>query len=92
VLCLITANTGGESDADRAWHGRLEQRLAPLFPKHTVRIRQVDVLPPLAGLGSYLGWKLSRVLDLDDAANWDRLPGPIRDVVHTSLAQISSLD
>jgi phenylacetate-CoA ligase len=92
VLCLITANTGGESDADRAWHGRLEQRLAPLFSKHTVRIRQVDVLPPLAGLGSYLGWKLARVLDLDDAANWDRLPGPIRDVVHTSLAQISSLD
>lgn len=87
VLCLLTACGDGGED----WCRKIESRLAPLFARHQVRVRQVDVLPPLAGLGSYLGWKLSRVLDLNEEQNWDRLPGPIRAVVQESLARISSL-
>ncbi|WP_405805557.1 hypothetical protein OG729_09695 [Streptomyces sp. NBC_00210] len=41
-------------------------------------------------LGQYLGWKLLRVLDLDEERNWDRLPGPIEVIVRQTLGQLAS--
>ena len=53
-------------------------------------MRPVEKLPPLASLGQYLGWKLSRVLDLNDEANWGRLPEPIGGLVAESLRQLGA--
>ncbi|MFI2211395.1 phenylacetate--CoA ligase family protein [Streptomyces sp. NPDC020141] len=82
VVCLVT--TTGPAGPD--WTGATTARLAGLFPGRELTVRPVEKLPPLASLGQYLGWKLSRVLDLDDERNWDRLPAPIRGVVEESLA------
>ncbi|MBW4721479.1 phenylacetate--CoA ligase family protein [Saccharothrix obliqua] len=84
VVVLVTTDGSGEA----RWSDALARRIAPLFPGHEVSVRPVDTLPPLAALGQYLGWKLSRVLDLDDERNWDRLPEPIRSVVRRSLDQV----
>ncbi|MEU4493920.1 hypothetical protein AB0F96_10860 [Streptomyces sp. NPDC023998] len=45
---------------------------------------------PAGVLGQYLGWKLLRVLDLDEERNWDRLPGPIEVIVRQALGQLAS--
>ncbi|GAA2251254.1 hypothetical protein GCM10010232_44060 [Streptomyces amakusaensis] len=82
ILCLVTT-TG---PADRHWTEAVTARLAALFPGRELALRPVEKLPPLASLGQYLGWKLSRVLDLGDERNWDRLPAPIRGVVEETLA------
>ncbi|GGZ29491.1 hypothetical protein GCM10010387_23580 [Streptomyces inusitatus] len=82
ILCLVTT-TG---PADRHWTETTTARLAALFPGRELALRPVEKLPPLASLGQYLGWKLSRVLDLGDERNWDRLPAPIRGVVEETLA------
>jgi phenylacetate-CoA ligase len=84
VVFLVTA----DAVPDGAWAEALTDRLAALFPKHAVVVRAVDTLPPLASLGQYLGWKLSRVLDLGDERNWDRLPAPILSIVRQSLDQV----
>ncbi|MFC9862045.1 MULTISPECIES: phenylacetate--CoA ligase family protein [unclassified Streptomyces] len=86
ILCLAT--TTGEADA--AWTEATTRRIAGLFPGYELALRPVEKLPPLASLGQYLGWKLSRVLDLNDDRNWDRLPAPIRGVVETTLAEYAS--
>jgi len=85
VVCLATTDTS----ADPGWADATARRLSSLFPGYDLVLRPVDQLPPLASLGQYLGWKLSRVLDLNDARNWDRLPAPIRALVETTLADLT---
>ncbi|UXX96651.1 hypothetical protein N7U49_41775 [Streptomyces sp. AD2-2] len=86
VVCLATTDV----TVDDAWTRATADRVAPLFGGYELVLRPVEKLPPLASLGQYLGWKLSRVLDLNDARNWDRLPDPIRGVVETTLADIDA--
>jgi phenylacetate-CoA ligase len=84
VVVLVTTDGAG----DPPWSAELTDRLRPLFGGYDVRVRPVPTLPPLASLGQYLGWKLSRVLDLGDEKNWDRLPAPILAVVRQTMAEI----
>ncbi|MFF5532326.1 phenylacetate--CoA ligase family protein [Streptomyces cinerochromogenes] len=86
VVCLATTDV----PVDEAWVRATADRVQGLFPGYELALRPVEKLPPLASLGQYLGWKLSRVLDLNDARNWDRLPDPIRGVVETTLADLAS--
>ncbi|MFH8798762.1 phenylacetate--CoA ligase family protein [Streptomyces sp. NPDC017936] len=86
VVCLATTDV----TVDDAWTRATADRVAPLFGGYELALRPVEKLPPLASLGQYLGWKLSRVLDLNDARNRDRLPDPIRGVVETTLADIDA--
>lgn len=86
VVCLLTTDREPEEPGLDA----VRRRLAPLFDGHSISVRTVPALPPLAFLGSYLGWKLSRLVDLDDAATTDRLPPPIAEVVSDSLARIEA--
>ncbi len=72
VVCLATTDV----TVDDAWTRATADRVAPLFGGYELVLRPVEKLPPLASLGQYLGWKLSRVLDLNDARNWDRPPTP----------------
>ncbi|MEV7187867.1 hypothetical protein [Kitasatospora sp. NPDC093102] len=85
IVCLVTT----DGTPDGSWSEVLEQRLAPLFEEYTVTVHPVEKLPPLASLGQYLGWKLSRVLDLNEEANWGRLPAPLTSLVRESLAQVA---
>ncbi|MGW1108981.1 phenylacetate--CoA ligase family protein [Streptomyces sp. NPDC002540] len=82
VVCLATVDrTPGE-----AWSSATARRLGALFTGHRFALRTVDRLPPSAALGAYVGWKLSRVLDLDGAAPiWDQLPPPLAAVITESL-------
>lgn len=84
VVLLVTTN----GTPDEAWGADLAGRLSPLFQDFEITVRPVERLPPLASLGQYLGWKLSRVLDLNDEANWGRLPEPIGGLVAESLQQL----
>ncbi|UMP07001.1 phenylacetate--CoA ligase family protein [Amycolatopsis sp. EV170708-02-1] len=86
VVCLLTT----DREPDEPGLDAVRRRLAPLFDGRTLAVRTVPVLPPLAFLGSYLGWKLSRLVNLDDAAMMDRLPPPIAEVVRDSLAKIEA--
>ena len=86
VVCLLTTDREPEAPGLDA----VRQRLATLFDGHNLSVRTVQSLPPLASLGSYLGWKLSRLVDLDDPAMTDRLPPPIAEVVRVSLAEIEA--
>ncbi|WP_330256493.1 GH3 auxin-responsive promoter family protein [Nocardia sp. NBC_00565] len=87
VVCLVTT----DREPDKAWTAAATQRLGPLFDGHRFAVATVDTLPPLAAQGSYVGWKLSRVLDLDDSGMWDRLPPPIDTVVAATLADIEAV-
>jgi phenylacetate-CoA ligase len=86
VVCLTTT----DAEAGPGWAEEMARLLGALFPQRRVVVRVVEKLPPLASLGQYLGWKLSRVLDLDEERNWDRLPGPISQVVRNTLAELAS--
>ncbi|CAL2064289.1 MULTISPECIES: phenylacetate--CoA ligase family protein [Streptomyces] len=86
VVLLVTT----DGTPDETWNAVVAERLAPLFPGLAVSVRPVETLPPLASLGQYLGWKLSRVLDLNDERNWARLPEPINAVVAESLRQLGT--
>ncbi|MYR00899.1 hypothetical protein, partial [Streptomyces sp. SID6139] len=86
VVLLVTT----DGTPDGAWNAMVAERLTPLFPGLAVSVRPVETLPPLASLGQYLGWKLSRVLDLNDERNWARLPEPINAVVAESLRQLGT--
>jgi phenylacetate-CoA ligase len=86
IVLLVTT----DGRPDDAWSARLGERLAPLFEGYEITVRPVEKLPPLASLGQYLGWKLSRVLDLNDEANWGRLPEPIGGLVAASLRQLGA--
>jgi len=86
VVCLLTTDREPEEPGLDA----VRRRLAALFDGHNLSIRTVPALPPLASLGSYLGWKLSRLVDLDDPAMTDLLPPPIAEVVRVSLAEIEA--
>lgn len=86
VVCLLTTDREPEASGLDA----VRRRLATLFDGHDLSVRTVPSLPPLASLGSYLGWKLSRLVDLDDPAMTDRLPPPIAEVVRVSLAEIEA--
>ncbi|WP_063011767.1 phenylacetate--CoA ligase family protein [Nocardia kruczakiae] len=85
VVFLVTY----DGDPAGPWTDVLAGRLRALFGREEVTVRPVPVLPPLASLGQYLGWKLSRVLDLDDEKNWDRLPAPIDAVVRQTIAELA---
>lgn len=76
---------------DQRWASQVTERLAPLFVDYIVSVKPVDELPPLASLGQFVGWKLSRVLDLNSPENWQRLPEPILGIVKTTLAQVEAL-
>ncbi|MFG2605966.1 phenylacetate--CoA ligase family protein [Streptomyces sp. NPDC048514] len=84
-VVLLVATDG---EPDTAWCEGLARRLGPLFTGLTVTVRAVETLPPLASLGQYLGWKLARVLDLNDEANWGRLPEPVDALVAESLRRV----
>lgn len=84
VVLLVTTS----AEPGSQWASILATRLRPLFPSYRLVVRPVDVLPPLASLGQYLGWKLSRVLDLNDEKNWTRLPEPINALVIRTLEDI----
>ncbi|MFD8966675.1 phenylacetate--CoA ligase family protein [Streptomyces sp. NPDC059568] len=86
IVCLATTDV----PVGEGWTRTTAERIGGLFPGYDLALRPVEKLPPLASLGQYLGWKLSRVLDLNDARNWDRLPAPIRGVVETTLAEYAS--
>jgi phenylacetate-CoA ligase len=86
IVCLATTNV----PVDETWTRATAERIGGLFPGYELALQPVERLPPLASLGQYLGWKLSRVLDLNDARNWDRLPDPIRGVVETTLAEFAA--
>jgi phenylacetate-CoA ligase len=86
IVCLLTTDREPEEPGLDA----VRRRLAALFDGHNLSVRTVPTLPPLASLGSYLGWKLSRLVDLDDPAMTDRLPPPIAEVVRVSLAEIEA--
>ncbi|OXM64712.1 hypothetical protein CF165_26115 [Amycolatopsis vastitatis] len=86
VVCLLTTDREPEAPSLDA----VRRRLAGLFDGRNLSVRTVPALPPLASLGSYLGWKLSRLVDLDDPAMTDRLPPPIAEVVRVSLAEIEA--
>ncbi|MEV5880320.1 AMP-binding protein [Streptomyces sp. NPDC052101] len=86
VVLLVTT----DGRPQESWTAVVAERLAPLFPGLAVSVRPVETLPPLASLGQYLGWKLSRVLDLNDERNWSRLPEPINTVVAESLRQLEA--
>src|SRR5262249_44854883 len=60
VVCLVTT----DRTPDEGWAEATGHRIGALFPEREFVLRPVEVLPPLASLGSYVGWKLSRVLDL----------------------------
>lgn len=82
---LLVTTTGAP---DGPWTDVLADRLGPVLGAMRVVVRPVDTLPPLASLGQYLGWKLSRVLDLGDEANWSRLPEPILGIVRETLEAV----
>ena len=86
VVCLVTI----DKDPVDGWTDTIATRLGPLFAGKTFVVRVVQTLPPLASLGSYVGWKLSRVLDLSKPEMWDRLPAPIDVVVRKTLAEIET--
>jgi phenylacetate-CoA ligase len=86
IVCLATT----DRPAADGWSDAVSARLGPLFTGRNLAVQEVDALPPLASLGSYVGWKLSRVLDLGDPRMWDRLPAPIFDVVKRTLTDIEA--
>jgi phenylacetate-CoA ligase len=86
VVCLVTT----DRPVGQSWCSTTTQRLARAFRGKHFALRVVDSLPPLANMGAYVGWKLSRVLDLDDNRTWDRLPAPIHAVLRQTLEQIDS--
>ncbi|MFR9772107.1 phenylacetate--CoA ligase family protein [Nocardia sp. SC052] len=85
IVFLVTY----DGDPAGPWTAVLTDRLRALFGGLEVTVRPVEKLPPLASLGQYLGWKLSRVLDLDEEQNWARLPAPIDAVVRQTLSELS---
>lgn len=85
VVFLVTY----DGDEDGPWLRALADRLGALFGDYQLSVRPVRALPPLASLGQYLGWKLSRVLDLNDEDNWARLPSPIDTVVRQTLSEVA---
>ncbi|MFC5186896.1 phenylacetate--CoA ligase family protein [Actinomadura harenae] len=87
VVCLITT----DRPASTSWCAALQRRLAEMFSARTFALRVVESLPPLATQGAYVGWKLSRVLDLDDTTLWDRLPAPIRGVLQETLQTLDAI-
>ncbi|CAO5254610.1 phenylacetate--CoA ligase family protein [Frankia sp. AgKG'84/4] len=86
IVCLVTT-TG---TVDDAWSVATADRLAPLFEGYDLVVRPVEALPPLASLGQYMGWKLSRVLDVTDERNWARLREPILSQVRSTVDLVSS--
>ncbi len=86
VVCLATT----DGPPGEGWAEAISARLGPLFTGRNFAVQEVDALPPLASLGSYVGWKLSRVLDLNDPRMWERLPAPIGEVVQRTLAEIEA--
>lgn len=87
IVCLITT----DRPVGSLWCSTTTERLARAFPGKRFALRVVDSLPPLANMGAYVGWKLSRVLDLDDDRMWDKLPAPIHAVLLRTLEQIDSI-
>ncbi|MFE5563903.1 phenylacetate--CoA ligase family protein [Amycolatopsis japonica] len=87
AVCLVTTDRRPDPD----WHTALERRLATLSPASRLAVRVVEALPPLSNMGSYVGWKLSRVLDLEDSSAWHRLPEPIRAVLEQTLTELDAV-
>ena len=81
VTCLVTT----DREVDAAWRQATERRMGGLFPGHRFELRILDALPRLASLGSYVGWKMSHVLDLDDPGLRDRMPDPFGSIVDDTM-------
>jgi phenylacetate-CoA ligase len=88
IVCLVTT----DMPVDEDWVSATARRVIPLFPSHRVTVRPTEVLSPLASLSGDLGWKLSRVLNLDDERAWDRLPALMHKVVEDSLREFSRVE
>ncbi|MCO6010103.1 hypothetical protein NE236_34565 [Actinoallomurus purpureus] len=86
VVCLVTT----DRPPNDAWLASMTARLGTPFTGRRFAVRVVDTLPPLATMGSYVGWKLSRVLDLDEVRMWDTLPAPIEAVLFETLNQVEA--
>lgn len=86
LVVLVTT----DGPANPSWVSGLAKRLRPLFPAHQVTVRPVDALSPLATLSGDLGWKLSRVVDLDQPRIWERLPAHLAPLVRETLAGVSN--
>lgn len=77
-----------ESVPTKQWEKNLENKLLSIFKDKKVLVKNVEKLPPLNSISAYVGWKLSRVLDLNEAKNWDRLVEPIGSIVRNSFKQL----
>jgi phenylacetate-CoA ligase len=86
VVCLVTT----DQPPSDVWVTATTDRLGASFAGRRFGIGVVDTLPPMATMGSYVGWKLSRVLDLDDARTWSTLPAPIEAVLRETLQQVEA--
>lgn len=85
IICLVTTDL----PVDHEWASATAVRIRPLFPPYGVVVRPIAALSPLASLSGDLGWKLSRVLKLDDEKAWDRLPASMKNVVEAAFADFS---
>lgn len=86
VVCLVTT----DQPPSDSWVAATTDRLGSSFAGRRFGIGVVNALPPLATMGSYVGWKLSRMLDLDDARAWSRLPAPIEAALRETLRQVEA--
>ena len=86
VVCLVTT----DQPPSGSWVAATTDRLGSSFAGRRFGIGVVDALPPLASMGSYAGWKLSRVLDLDNTRAWSGLPAPIEAVLRQTLQQVEA--
>ncbi|MDG4832313.1 hypothetical protein O7627_23825 [Solwaraspora sp. WMMD1047] len=86
VVCLVTT----DRPPSAPWIAATTDRLGSSFAGRRFGIGVVDALPPLASMGSYVGWKLSRVLDLDDARTWRGLPAPVEAALRQTLQQVAA--
>jgi phenylacetate-CoA ligase len=87
VRCLVTTRNGEHREAHRA----MEERLQAVCSSRAWRVQAVDSLPAVASLGQFLGWKMSRVLDLRVPAVARQLPDFVRRLVDDAIAQVGEL-
>lgn len=84
IVVLVTTEGPVEEASIRAVVARLET----LFPARRITLRPVEVLSPIASLSGDLGWKLSRIIDLDTEQMWNRLPTDLAVVLRQTLSEL----
>jgi len=86
IICFFTSEYQPSID----WEDGFKTKLSELFTNKKVSVKNVEKLPALNSLGAYVGWKLSRVLDLSESKGWARLAKPIRVLVEQSFEQLKA--